>query len=468
MYLIFIFLLLFGCKLGPPYSTPEVEIPEKWKTEQTCNQQTSCLENWWEIFQDDTLNDLEEQAIKYNPNLYAALERVFQARAIAGVVGADLYPQATLNPSYTSTGQLFKIFLPGVPGGQTLFQNIPNIFRIHQMQYVLPLNLSYEIDLWGRLRSQYDSAKFNAEAEEDAYYTSLLTLTTDLANYYFQLRSFMTQQQLYENTLKSRRKALELTERRFKSGLITYLDVAQASLELTNTESQYYDIVRQKNLQENQIAVLIGAPASCFMLEAKPLTKAPPCIPSGIPSTILLKRPDIAQAERTMASEHALIGAAYASFFPSLNLTGALGFLSPDLKHFLTWKSRYWQVGVNASETIFDGWRNCSNLALSYSRYREAADLYKQQVLVAFREVEDALNNLEMQAKQAESLERSVASAKTSFQLTEDRYIKGAGTYLDVVETERLKLDAERNFVNLLGVRYLSTVQLIKALGGCW
>lgn len=468
--LFFIFLIvLAGCRLGPKYSPPPVSIPEEWKNPQSCTGSNHFCNYWWEVFHDETLNELELYAILYNPNLQAALERIVQARAMAGVDKSVLYPQVNLNPSYLSTGELFKIYLPSVPAGQTTpFANIPKVFRIHQLQYTLPLNLSFEIDLWKKLQSQYESAVFFAEAQEEAYHTALLSLTTDLASAYFQLRSLLTQIDLLKHTIELRKKAYDLADMRFKAGLITYLDVAQASVELTNAESQYFDTERQKELQENQIALLIGMPASDFNLTALPLESAPPCVPAGLPSEVLMQRPDIAQAERDMASEHAKIGVAYASFFPSLQLTGTLGFFSPDTKDFLSWKSRLWQVGANVAQTVFDGGRNCSNLELAYSQYREAADNYKQTVLTAFKEVEDALNNLEMQAKQSESLKKSVDASQIAARLSMNRYQRGVVNYLEVVETQRSELENEREYINLQGVRYLSTIQLIKALGGCW
>ncbi len=475
-----------GCTLGPKYSPPAIEIPEVWKTEvpessksSESTADASFFHYWWELFLDETLNELEAEAIKNSPNLYAALNRVIEARANAGIVKSNLYPQINLNPGIVDTGQLFKIFLPPVSGGTSSlsgngvpfvnpFGNIPTIYRIHQMQYGLLANVSYEIDLWGKLSGQYRSASMDAQAQLEAYHTTLLTLTSDLASSYFQARALAAQVSLYEATLNLRRRALELVNNRYEKGVVSYSDVAQASLELTNTESDYYGAVRGLREQENQMALLVGRPASLFCLDISPLYGSPPDVPVGLPSEVLLQRPDIAQAERQMEARHAQIGVAYASFLPSLQLTGGLGFLSPDLKNFLNWRSRYWQVAADIAQTLFDGGRNTSNLELARESFEEAGNVYRQQVLVAFKEVEDALNNLEMQAKQSESLRLSIDSAKKSAQLSLSRYNSGTVNYLEVVNTERYALDAERNSISVLGNRYLSTVQLVKALGGRW
>jgi outer membrane protein, multidrug efflux system len=463
----FVFIIFWGCRLGPRYELPTVDVPDDWKAPHNVDVATPNISYWWEIFSDCTLNNLEKIAIENNPNLYVALERVVEARALAGVSGANLYPQLNLNPSYTNTGTLFKIYLPsGIPIPS--LTSISSVFRVHEMQYVLPLNLSYEIDLWGKLRGQYESALLNAQAQEDAFYVTLLALTTDLASSFFQLRSLDAQIDLLKETAEVRRHNYDLTKNRYEKGLTTNLDLNQAIVDLANDEATLEDVIRQRALAEDQIAVLIGVPPAFFSLEHNPLVDDPPAVPSNVPSSVLLQRPDVAEAERTMASEHALIGPAYASFFPALTLTGTLGFLSPDLADFLKWKSRLWQLGANVAQTVFDGGRNVSNLQATWARFREASGSYQQTVLTAFQDVEDALNNIEQQARQAKQLSIAAHAAKSSTNLSLNRYRNGITTYLEVVINERLELQAELSLLNLLGIRYVSTIQLIKALGGTW
>jgi multidrug efflux system outer membrane protein len=250
--------------------------------------------------------------------------------------------------------------------------------------------------------------------------------------------------------------------------LVDNLAVSQAEVDLANAESAYHNTIRLRELAENQIAVLVGAIPSEFALPHSPLENPPPSIPAGIPSTVMLQRPDIAEAERTMASEHALIGVAYASFFPSITLTGALGFLSPDTSHFLKWISRYWAIGANASQMVFDGGRDCAEVNLAWARFHEASADYQQKVLIAFQEVENALNNIQQQGKQSQALLQAAQAAKKAFQTSMNRYIKGATFYLEVIESERAELQAEINWQDVLGKQYVSTIQLIKALGGSW
>lgn len=466
--LAFLFLLIVsGCRVGPHYEPPAPAVPEEWKNSQPTVVQAAFVDFWWEVFNDCTLNELEQCAVQNNPTLYAALERVFEARALACVEASNLYPQLFLNPSYNDFGALTQVNLPSgvnIPG---LSGGIPP-FRIHQMQYMLPLNLNYELDLWGKLRDNYDAAAFNADAQTEAYFSSMLTLTADLASTYFQLRTLDATIDLLKANIETRRKNLELTNSRFNKGLVTYLDVTQAQVDFATVQSNYHNAVRLRRLAENQIAVLTGQIASDFCLAHNPLKGVPPVIPAGIPSTILLQRPDIAQAERAMAAEHALVNSAYASFFPSISLTGALGYLSPDASQFTKWISRYWMLGANGSQMVFDGGRDSCTLKAAWARFRESSGFYQQQVLAAFREVEDALNNIEQQAKEEEQLKIASEASRKAVDISLNRYRNGVSIYLEVVENERLQLEVEVERINRQGALYISTVQLIKALGGSW
>lgn len=461
-------LLCNSCNVGPEYVPPEVEVPSQWKAVASEPKEIYIVDYWWEVFNDDTLNQLEQDAVANNPSLYVAVERVMEARALAGVRKAALFPHVDLNPSYNDSGSLFQLLLPGGVLPASTAATLPTVFRVHQFLYTLPVNMSYEVDLWGRIRDQYDSAVMSAQAQEEAYYTTLLSLTTDLASSYFLLRSLDTQIELYQSTKRALQESYDLAKLRFDKGLVNYIDVSTALLQLSNVDSDLLDTVRQRNLQVDQIAVLLGVPPATVSIASKPLQGNPPVIPAGVPVTVLMQRPDIAEAERNMAAQNALVDAAYASFLPSLTLTTSIGFSSPTLKDFLSWISRLWSFGANADQTIFDGGLKKSNLLVEWARFREASGTYQQQVLTAFKEVEDALNNLDMQAQQADSLEQSVKAASTTLTLSIQRYKSGLVNYLQVVDSQRSELDAARTLVTLQGVRYLSTVQLIKALGGSW
>lgn len=466
----FLFLLAVvaqGCRVGPRYHPPAPRVPDEWKTPQAQENSSSSTCYWWEVFQDDTLNELQTQAISNNPNLYVALARIEEAWALTGAARADLFPQLNLNPSYNSSGSLFKIYLPGnvsLPGltGQNL------VFRIHQLLFSLPINMSYELDLWGKYRQQYESAFLNAEAQADAYSTALLSLTADVASSYFDLRTLGATVDLLKVILDIRQQEYELSQTRFNNGLVNYTQVTSPLEALLSAQTDYYDALRQKALQENLLALLVGVPASNFQLCLLPLKNVPPIIPASLPSIVLLQRPDIAQAEREMASQHAQIGVAYASFFPSFQLTGAIGFLSPDFREFMKWQSRYWSIGGNIGQTLFDGGRKISNLDIALARFKEASGTYQQQVLVAFQEVENALNNLDFQAKQAESLAGVLNAARQGTNISEKRYQQGVANYFEVLNSRRTQSNAELQTISLNGQRYQATIQLIKAIGGKW
>lgn len=461
------FLLISACQVGPTYYPPQSPKIQKWKHahEQIT---VACVDHWWEIFNDPKLNEIEQYAVASNKNLYIALDRVAEARAQAWIVEADLYPQFSLNPAYNDQESLIQIFNRGTSSTNRNAKLPPPFIRARQRTYSLPINLSYELDLWGRMRDQYNAAVYSYEAEEEAYLTTLLMVTSDVASTYYQIRVLDTLLELYQRTIKTRQNALEINKARYTYQVSNELAVAQSGLDLSNVQSLYFNAVRQREIQVDALAVLLGVPPSEFAFETTPLKALPPVIPAGVPSDILIQRPDIAEAERTMASQQALIGAAYASFFPSLTLTGAMGFMSPDYSLFLKWISRYWQFGFNIGQTLYDGGRKNSQLDLAKDRFKEASDAYQQTVLVAFQEVEDALANLEWLVKEAESVQTAVNYARNAYQISMDRYLKGVDFYLQVVDSERQLLDNERASAELLGSQYISTIQLIKALGGSW
>lgn len=459
---------LTGCQVGPVYEPPETCAPEDWKGAYVVDPEPMVFEYWWEVFNDETLNNLESDALANSPTIELALAKVCEARAIAKQVLAAQYPQISINPSYEDTGQLFQFFIP--PALKGIAPSIPGstVFRIHMFQYVLPAVLNYEVDLWGKLRSNYASAVYSLEASEYDLEASLLTLTSELASNYFQMRALDTEIDILRATIILREKELKFNQSRYDKGLVSNLDVSGAEVELANVQASLQDALRQRTLLENMIAALIGEPASSLTLAADPLVIPPPLVPAGLPSDVLLRRPDIAEAESLCASKSALINVAYASFFPSLSLTGTLGFLSPTLKDFLSNISRYWVLGANSSQSVIDGGRNCANVDIALARFQQATANYQQTVVTAFREVEDALTSIELQAKQYEDLERAVTASKKSAGMSMQRYSKGLVNYLEVIQYDRTQLQAEQQLALVLGQRYVSTVNLIKALGGSW
>lgn len=444
-----------------------METPSNWKNgSENCQiGEWAVLDHWWEVFEDPKLEELERWALENNRDLYIAYERIKEARALMGIAAADFYPQINLNPLYSDTGELLTNYTNSQQAKALVG---PRVFRAHELYYFMPVNLSYELDLWGKMRDQYDSAKYQWLAQKKDYEVILLSLTTNLAIAYYQLRAIDAEIDLLLGVLKTRQKAYEINKARYEEQIVFYADVTLAAEEVDSALLQYEEAVRQRAVLEDQIAVLIGVPASEFCLEHLPLEGLPPCIPSGIPSEALLRRPDIAEAEYKVRSEHALVKRAYSLFFPSLTLTSVGGFESPVLKYFLQWFSRFWQLGAQSHQLIFDGFKTPYNLELEIARFKEASGEYQQQVLIAFKEVEDSLADLDSYVKQYDLAVSTVLWAEKTYQLYLDRYTLGVIYYIDVANTERDLLNYQIAVNTLQGFRYISTIQLIKALGGGW
>ncbi|MBS4162832.1 Outer membrane protein OprM [Candidatus Protochlamydia amoebophila] len=496
-----------SCRLIAPYQAPLITTPQVWKNaskmstpekwekgsvnedpsnlseeetssfdqEQRFEQSKKDLNYWWEIFDDSILNKLEEQALELNHTLGAAFERVIQSRAIARIDRASLFPTVNFSPSYARSGMLQKNALGNAISSSqqnnpqdAMFSNLPQAVRGIQSQYFLSFDFNYELDLWSKLTNTYESAIFRSQASTQAYLSILLTLTADIASNYFQLRDLDSQQAILQRTIEARQKAFDINQARFNAGLIVYSDVSRAKVELARARSDLANIQRLRSLQENIIATLTGTPATVFSIKFNPINALPPSIPAGLPSELLYRRPDIAEAERNLAASYAEIGIAYASFFPTMNLNAGFGLESPFVHSLISWKARLWEIGLNLIQTVFDGGRNCANLAFTKSRFRETLANYQENVLMAFQDVEDSLVNLRQKALQAEALEAGVKAARETLKLSQMRYKRGLINYLDVVDAERTLLETEQNSVIVLGERYNSTIRLIKALGGGW
>ena len=457
---LFCFLIaITGCQVGPKYKPPEITVSNQWKNPSQIATTLPKVEHWWETFEDPMLVDLIQQAVSNNPSLMAAMERVEQARNISKITKSRLFPQLNFDPSYSNTPITTHQL------GTTL-QPPPSLIRDHLTEYALPLILLYEVDLWGKIRSQYQSALRNTEAKQAAYQTSLLLLTTDLANAYFQLRILDAQIELFESIISTRKTALEINSSRYKAKLINYNEVTESQIDLATVESEYYDARRNRALFENQIAVLIGISPSEFKLESMPLIDLPPVIPAGMPSKLLLRRPDLAEQERVMASLHAQINVAYASYFPSLDIKAGIQLFSKDFLKSPNVGS--WLFGANLTESIFDANARHHNVNLTWAQFKEALNDYQQKVLNAFQEVEDVLSNLEWITKQIEAAEGSMNASKIAYNISWDRYKYGLADYRNVANQQRQELDQKRFYLKLLSMQYLNTIHLIKAIGGNW
>lgn len=453
-------LFVSGCAIGPAYQRPATQTPTTWKTAPAPEWQAAVPRDgvprgaWWEAFQDKTLNLLEVQAVHTNHELHAAMARVAQARAIARISTAEWFPTLETNPSYDH----FRRSLSGFGGGGG-FTN--DTFRI-------PLDLSYELDLWGRVRRSFEAATADAQASEAAYHTVLLTLTADVARAYFELRTLDAELAILQETTKLRQDALNLVRRRTEAGLVSQLDLARAKTELASAEAEGTDVQRRRAELENALAVLCGQLASEFRVVAQPAELTVPQIPAGVTSRVLERRPDIADAERRVAAANARIGVAQAASFPVVRLTGSAGLESPKLETLLEWDSRVWSLGPSVSIPLFSGGRNAANLRATKAEHEATVAGYRQQVVKAFQEVENALANLQWRAEQAQIQARIIDSSREAASLSRARYEQGLVNYLEVTDTERSRLEAERSALQILNQRLASTILLIKALGGGW
>ena len=449
--------------VGPDYKQPTNAVPANykavdfgsWKAGQPLDHVPKG--NWWEIFGDTNLNALETQAVQANQQLKAAVARVDEARATARIARSQLMPNLNLDPSFSR--ECYS------PNANPSFGNITaNTFRT-------PLDLSYEVDLWGRIRRLFQGAHADAQASLADFYNVLLTLQSDVAQNYFSLRSLDAEIATVNGTIALRHEQVRLVRSRLEGGIGSELDVAQAETELASTEAEAASLAHRRDELENAIAILVGENPSSFKLAAvydPNWNPQPPIIPAGLPSDLLERRPDVAQAERQLASSNAKIGVAKASFFPVLTLTGSAGYLSGDLSSLFNWDSRTWSIGPSLSLPIFAGGRNKANYKYSRAALQQSTALYRQQVLVAFGEVENSLSGIYHFAIQAEAQQRAVASACRASELATDRYRSGIVAYIEVVDASRDTLTAERANAQLAGRRLIASVQLIKALGGGW
>jgi outer membrane protein, multidrug efflux system len=451
-------LLLSGCMVGPDYRRPETAAPAAWKNPPADIVASGIGGKWWELYNDTTLNGLEEQADQASPQLMAAVARVTQARAIARITEADFYPSASLDPSVDRTRQSGnRPIQPGSPA--TAY--VANRFRV-------PLTVSYEVDLWGKIRRASESVTAQARAVEAAYATVRLTLHADVAQTYFAIRSLDTEYDILRRTIEFQKQGTEIIRSRYRGGAASELDVVRADAEVATNESDLIAVQRRRAELEQALAVLVGKMPADFTLAANPLDILPPPIPIGLPSELLQRRPDVAQAERLVAARNAEIGVAQAAYFPSIQLTGGFGFESTDLSDLIKTDSRIWTFGAGLTQPIFEGGRIRGNVERAKAAYDENLAIYRHQVLVAFQEVETALSGLRLLAEQADAQARAVTNSDRAAGISASRYRAGLVYFLEVLDAERTRLSNQRLAAQIQGAQLVTSIGLIKALGGGW
>jgi NodT family efflux transporter outer membrane factor (OMF) lipoprotein len=447
--------------VGPDYVKPSVPSTaaykenDGWKVAQPSDHLPRGA--WWELFDDPDLRALEEEVATANQDLKIAEARLREARAAVRFNRAGLFP--TISTSLGARSVRESANQPFRPSG---------IDTGSSGDFLFSLDMSYEVDLWGRVRRMVASARHEAQATAADLETARLSLQAELAIDCFELRAADAQQQLLDQTVKAFEDALRLTTDRFRGGVAPQADVAQAQTQLDTTRVQATDIAVQRAQFEHAIAVLIGKPPASFSLPARPLGHRPPGIPVGLPSQLLERRPDIAAAERRVAEANEQIGIARAAYYPTVMLNASVGFEGSTFGNFLNAPSLLWAVGTSITQTIFDGGRRRATSEATLSAYDATVAGYRQVTLNAFQQVEDNLAALRVLEQEAQQQRGAVQSAELSLQLSTIRYRGGVDNYLQVITAQTVALQNQRNEIDILRRRIGASVLLVKALGGGW
>jgi multidrug efflux system outer membrane protein len=457
--------LAAGCTVGPRYSRPAAPAPapDAWKTQppwqQAAPKDSIPKGAWWQVFNDPALDAYEQQLLQANQSLEAARDRLTQARSLARVATADMFPQLSADPSAVRERGSGNRPLNGVT--QSIRPYTQNV-------YTVPFSLSYEADLFGRVRRNVEAADASLQSTAADLQNVQLVLTAELAADYFTLRELDAELNVVQDSVGYQRKGLDLLNNRHAGGIASGLEVAQQAALLDSTVSQLALVQQTRAQYEHAIAVLVGQAASSLSVPATPLVATPPPVPLGVPSDVLERRPDIATAERLMAYQNAQVGIARTAFYPHITLSGAGGWQSRDLAPLFNAPSLFWSLGADALQPIFEGGRNRANLAAARAAYDQSVANYRQSVLTAFQEVEDGISNLSTLSQALATQGAAVEDARRALEIANNRYIGGVTSYLDVITAQTTLLTSERLRTQLLGQQMVSSVFLVKALGGGW
>ena len=453
--------LIAGCTVGPNYHRPPMPAPPAYKTEapwRVAEPRDSIPKGaWWEIYNDAQLSSYEQQLLKANQSLAASQERLNQARSLARVASAGYFPTMSTDPNASRTrysGNRPEVVTIGRPLTQNTFE--------------VPFSLSYEPDLFGKVRRTLEASNASLQATAADDYNVILVLTAELAADYFSLRELDAETQVVQEAVTIQQRGLQLVDARHTGGVASGLDLAQQQTLLDSTRTQLYLVQQQRAQYEHAIAVLTGNAASTFSIPMLPLNATPPPVPLGVPSDLLERRPDVATAERQMAYENAEVGVATAAFYPQLTISGGGGVQSIDIATLFTAPSAIWAVGGDLLQPIFQGGRNRANLAATKSAYSEAEANYRESVLTAFQQVEDGLSGLNTLSQAVNTQNAAVADARRALELANNRYVGGVTSYLDVITAQSALLTNQRLATQLLGQQMVTSVYLVKALGGGW
>ncbi|MBZ5666186.1 MAG: efflux transporter outer membrane subunit [Acidobacteriia bacterium] len=456
-----------GCTVGPGYKRPTAQIPDTWKGEgpwQTAAPKDAIPKGeWWQIFHDAELDRLEQDLLQANQSLVAAQDRLSQARSLARIASSAYFPTLNADPG----GQRERLSGNRPLSGASL-QPGQRLTPVTQNVFTVPFSVSYELDLFGRVRRDLEAANASLQGSAADLENVRLVLTAELAADYFNLRELDREAGVVRESVEIQQKGLDLVNRRHDGGVASGLEVAQQAALLDATATQLQLVLQQRAQFEHAIAVLTGKSASVFSVAEARFDATPPPIPTGVPSEILERRPDVATSERQMAFENAQVGLATAAFYPHITLGGSGGWQSRDIATLVNAPSAVWSLGGDLLQPVFNGGRNRANLAGTRAAYDESVANYRESVLVAFQQVEDGLSGLALLNQAAKTQQAAVADSRRALDIANDRYVGGVTTYLDVITAQSTLLNNERLATQLLGQQMVTSVFLVKALGGSW
>ena len=450
-------MLLAGCAVGPDYKKPDVEMPASWEgiAFNAAKPDDGALKgNWWEAFHDDKLNQLEQQALAQNQSLKQAATRLEQAHALVTVASAGLFPQANLSAGASRSEVPPRPLKPNNGFGAGL-------------------SVSYEVDLAGRVRRNVEGARANDEQAGADFENTRLLLMSQLAANYFTLRELDTEIEVVRQGIVLQEKALQFISSRHDLGLASGLDLAQQEALLDSTKTQLELLQNQRAQNEHALAVVTGTPAPLFHIEAAQINLTPPAPPLGVPSDVLQRRPDVAAAERAMAQTNANIGVAKSAYFPTLMiqpspLEPSVGYSSNQTAGLFSAPNLIWSLGASLTQTLFDAGRTRANVKIAEASYQGSVASYRQSVLVAMQEVQDGISGMTLLQRASNQSEAAVRSSQKAYDVANDRYTGGVATYLDVITAQQTLLTNQRQATQIRGQQMLTSVYLIKALGGGW
>ncbi len=442
--------VLSGCVLGPDYQRPDSSVPVEfrhtpgWKVAQPSELSSSV--SWWSLYQDASLADLLKQLETSNQNLRAAEAAWREARALVGGSRSALYPNATGQVGTSRTG------------------NDQGVNKSNEVA----LGLSWQLDIWGQVRRQVEASEANAQASAAEWAGVRLSQQSELVQNYLQLRVIDEQMRLLDATVKAYQRSLQLTENRYKAGVVTRADVSQALTQLKNTQAQRLDLDWQRARYEHAIALLVGSTPNAVQVASVETLPQLPVLPIDVPSALLERRPDIAVAERQVMAANAEIGVAETAYFPDLTLSASGGYRGSNLADWISMPNRFWSIGPQFAMTLFDAGLRRSKVEQAEARYDQQVARYRQTTLQAIGEVEDALVQLNVLAEEIVVQREALAASQDTLRLTENQYQAGMVDYLAVTSAQTIALNSERTLLNLLGTQLTASVQLISALGGGW